>query len=1218
MDAFVSFVLGVLTALLCCVAYVHWQSHYSHHTEQQPLLGSTAGRPRSNTVHSSSGATLSEPSTEHHHHYHHYHRTLGAGLTWLASRLFSLSSPAPPRRPRLDTATISSPLHAPVVGSYLPILRSMMRPPPLPVLGDASVRWADYGRKRELAQSVLQHLTREPPLGRHLRMAVRAVLHLSHISPEAMAIDALDELDAAPPPPIDQNKPYDEASTRASLRRKRPPMRRKTIAPLLQETMQEENDDEEEKAAVARSVKAKHRSMSTSMEADRPLSDPTLLEAIARFHAHEMCVDARKDALHNGDGTPHATPVTSHIGTMAGIDDTIHSRWDTAVLVAAPSSPTRQRARHAHPPIHATPPLDENEDPDATPRVSRMVQARHSIRSTKHRSVRREDEEEEEGDDEDEDEAEKTFVYTSEMHPMDERCLSTSPEADAVMANGDERASEEVSEHQPPDERQLRASLEELQQRKRSRKRGDLLSTLMDMSAMSLGNEEEMARRCHDRSADEPASARTTIVAGKQPGTGATAHTAQRQQSVYSERSSRVTSTAFDTDASFYTPPETPNTTMRKKTQAASIHVRQNSNNNAAESPSSSPLPRIQLSPPLLDKHDSDGGNNARSTPTQPRRAHSTRRRNAPSSSTTTAGISLDTPFFTAEQHHEWHVPGYGRVRFTDHCPQVFAELRRRFGVQLAEIDEALCSPFEQVTRTAGKSEAIFFATHSGEKDNACRRKFLFKTLRGSEPENLKGFLPRYLAHVRQYPDTLLPRYLGMFTFERPATPAVHHSYYTTHTANGAGHPSTSPPPLSSSPTAFTSRLNDVVSTMASPISPAFARDAASVMAESNRSSAPIPMPTTDEAFPARMTLVLMLDVFDTPLAIHERYDFKGSTVGRHALPLGTAEEADDVSRVTMKELDFRHRLHSGKAHYFTISKRIREQMLHQLELDTALLKEFDFMDYSLLIGVHKCPRDSASKSYRTIDTSDVHSRASTSHSTPASLAATGTGQGSMWSTPSIYSLASHANAGSLGQGRSRLVSFISKLIWTRRRQQQQQQQQQQLEEGTISSGRTAPMPAPTYGSSSADIDRSNADADEVASLWMEGIASSGLPTREIYFIGIIDILQRYTLFKKIERGIKGANVHLRGAVDATVVAAARDGNKVVARNGSPPARGSRHDEVEGGDGRRLLSLSSTWSNGAMAVREMLTLEREEFSVEEPGRYAERLLAFVRSVIKEH
>ncbi|KAI9352756.1 hypothetical protein BDR26DRAFT_203870 [Obelidium mucronatum] len=62
-----------------------------------------------------------------------------------------------------------------------------------------------------------------------------------------------------------------------------------------------------------------------------------------------------------------------------------------------------------------------------------------------------------------------------------------------------------------------------------------------------------------------------------------------------------------------------------------------------------------------------------------------------------------------------------------------------------------------------GKSESVFVTTLDG--------RFKFKTLRGSEIENLRLFLPHYLAHVSKYPNTLLPRYLGLYTFEPPGNP---------------------------------------------------------------------------------------------------------------------------------------------------------------------------------------------------------------------------------------------------------------------------------------------------------------------------------------------------------------------------------------------------------------------------------------------------------------
>src|SRR5690242_5215242 len=82
----------------------------------------------------------------------------------------------------------------------------------------------------------------------------------------------------------------------------------------------------------------------------------------------------------------------------------------------------------------------------------------------------------------------------------------------------------------------------------------------------------------------------------------------------------------------------------------------------------------------------------------------------------------------------------------------------------------------------------------------------------------------------------------------------------------------------------------------------------------------------------------------------------------------------------------------------------------------------------SVLIGVHKCSRDSVSKSYRTFESSSTLSRTTTSYSTttspnnmtntanPGSTSNTiNTGRGSLWSTPSIYSLTSNNGGSSLG-----------------------------------------------------------------------------------------------------------------------------------------------------------------------------------------------------------
>jgi hypothetical protein len=44
---------------------------------------------------------------------------------------------------------------------------------------------------------------------------------------------------------------------------------------------------------------------------------------------------------------------------------------------------------------------------------------------------------------------------------------------------------------------------------------------------------------------------------------------------------------------------------------------------------------------------------------------------------------------------------------------------------------------------------------------------YLFKTLRGEEPDNIRAFLAEYKEYIISQPNSLLPRYLGLFSIER-------------------------------------------------------------------------------------------------------------------------------------------------------------------------------------------------------------------------------------------------------------------------------------------------------------------------------------------------------------------------------------------------------------------------------------------------------------------
>ncbi|KAJ1565648.1 Phosphatidylinositol 5-phosphate 4-kinase type-2 alpha, partial [Cladochytrium tenue] len=346
--------------------------------------------------------------------------------------------------------------------------------------------------------------------------------------------------------------------------------------------------------------------------------------------------------------------------------------------------------------------------------------------------------------------------------------------------------------------------------------------------------------------------------------------------------------------------------------------------------------------------------------------------------SSLTHGPHLERSHFTCEHQHEWVIPGYGRVRFTDYAPLAFKALREKFGYATSELTAALEEPLT-VEKSSGKSDSVFFITQN--------KRFLFKTLRGSEPEELRALLPEYLSYIHQNPDTLLPRYLGMYTFQ---TVSRQPSY---------------------------ARVSPKDKPVLSILSQVF-------------------------------TVVVMASVFDTDVDIHEKYDFKGSTVGRQTLtdemditngvvtmrrrrlsegvsrpprmadtkprPLSSSSStfegggsllepldapslwklegseqgfaagggtgsgsvlpslhedpsfATDIDSnlpasagqlladLTLKELDFQRLVGCGRSNLIHLGDAKREALIAQLESDFSLLRKNGFMDYSVLVGIHR------------------------------------------------------------------------------------------------------------------------------------------------------------------------------------------------------------------------------------------------------------------------
>jgi 1-phosphatidylinositol-4-phosphate 5-kinase len=99
---------------------------------------------------------------------------------------------------------------------------------------------------------------------------------------------------------------------------------------------------------------------------------------------------------------------------------------------------------------------------------------------------------------------------------------------------------------------------------------------------------------------------------------------------------------------------------------------------------------------------------------------------------------------------------------------------------------------------------------------------------------------------------------------------------------------------------------------------------------------------------------IIMMNVFCTNKQIHVKFDLKGSTIGREVIPKKDKYNKcfDDILgkySFSLKDLDFDY----FKKNIY-INDSIYNNFIEQLNLDSLLLKECNINDYSLLVGIHK------------------------------------------------------------------------------------------------------------------------------------------------------------------------------------------------------------------------------------------------------------------------
>eukprot|EP00958_Prasinococcus_capsulatus_P004816 scaffold443_cov527-Prasinococcus_capsulatus_cf.AAC.4 len=89
-----------------------------------------------------------------------------------------------------------------------------------------------------------------------------------------------------------------------------------------------------------------------------------------------------------------------------------------------------------------------------------------------------------------------------------------------------------------------------------------------------------------------------------------------------------------------------------------------------------------------------------------------------------------------------------------------------------------------------------------------------------------------------------------------------------------------------------------------------------------------------------KVRFVVMGNLFNTSLRIHKRFDLKGSTLGRE---VGAKKKQSELTVYKDNDLDYTFKMESGW----------RDKLVYQVQKDCKFLEEANVMDYSLLLGVH-------------------------------------------------------------------------------------------------------------------------------------------------------------------------------------------------------------------------------------------------------------------------
>ncbi|KAJ3193754.1 hypothetical protein HK101_004256 [Irineochytrium annulatum] len=324
----------------------------------------------------------------------------------------------------------------------------------------------------------------------------------------------------------------------------------------------------------------------------------------------------------------------------------------------------------------------------------------------------------------------------------------------------------------------------------------------------------------------------------------------------------------------------------------------------------------------------------------------------------------LDKVHFSAEHPYEWAIPGFGRLKCVDFAPLAFKSIRERFGYSAKDLQDALTGPCA-VELTVGKSDAVFFKT----EDN----RFLFKTLRGAEPENLRQFLPEYLTYVANNPDTFLPRYVGLYYFEMPSRPngssadesilnvlskpftvVVMANVFDTDLeiqqkydfkGSTVGRQTLADAARGDTSSSVPLNLKQIIMASRSSLDAMPNRSDAHDMSSTKPGR---PRPSSSGGFTPGPITDFMANGGVKAEGSSSTFQAFGTADGG-----GPSEANYDLTELTLKELDFEKLLKAGRSNRLHLGPK-KEVFMKQIQSDLELLKKYGFMDYSVLVGIHR------------------------------------------------------------------------------------------------------------------------------------------------------------------------------------------------------------------------------------------------------------------------